>query len=193
MSDPAPGRTPGTPEAAEAQSAADGVGPDLLEEIQAEIARDLEEEKDPGGTAYQVVGAAVGIVVGVGGIVLSLGYGLGTLREPGAGLWPLIVSVLVTSLSVLLLLVGRTLEDTERFRRASLLPLAGAASFVVFAFLLPVIGFEIPALLLCVVWLRFLGGETWRSTVVVSVLTVAAFYALFLYGLRVPLPHLFAF
>ena len=65
------------------------------------------------------------------------------------------------------------------------------AGVYVFAFLLPVIGFEIPALLLSIVWLRFLGGESWRSTIAVSVGTVAAFYALFLYGLGIPLPHLF--
>ena len=56
---------------------------------------------------------------------------------------------------------------------------------------MPVIGFELPALAMCIVWLRWLGGETWRSTIVVGVLTVAAFYLLFLYGLRIPLPHLF--
>ena len=59
--------------------------------------------------------------------------------------------------------------------------------------LMPFVGFEIPALLMCAVWLRYLGGETWRSTVVVSVATVAAFYLLFLYGLRIPLPHLLVF
>ena len=42
-------------------------------------------------------------------------------------------------------------------------------------------------------WLRFLGGETWRSTIVISVATTAAFYVLFLYGLKIPLPHLIAF
>lgn len=177
----------------EAETTADGVAPDLLEEIQAEIAKDLEDERDPGGTAYQLAGALVGLVLGAGGVVLSIGYGLGTLREPGAGMWPLVVSALITALSLALLVVGRRLDDSERFRKASLLPIIGAASFVVFAFLMPLIGFEIPALVLCVVWLKFLGGETWRSTVVVSVLTVAAFYALFLYGLSVPLPHLFAF
>ena len=47
--------------------------------------------------------------------------------------------------------------------------------------------------LLGIVWLRFLGGESWRSTIVISVLTTAAFYGLFLYALSVPLPHLIAF
>lgn len=43
------------------------------------------------------------------------------------------------------------------------------------------------------IWLRFLGGESWRSTAVISVVTTIVFYLLFLYGLRIPLPHLIAF
>jgi hypothetical protein len=69
--------------------------------------------------------------------------------------------------------------------------LAGLATFVGLGLLIPTIGFELPALALCVIWLRFLGGESWRSTAVVSVATVAAFYLLFLYALSIPLPHLF--
>ena len=40
---------------------------------------------------------------------------------------------------------------------------------------------------------EFLGGESWRNTAVISVVTVAVFYLLFLYGLRIPLPHLITF
>ena len=69
--------------------------------------------------------------------------------------------------------------------------LSGLGTFAGLALLIPMVGFELPALALCVVWLRFLGGESWRSTAVVSVGTVAAFYLLFLYGLSIPLPHLF--
>ena len=47
--------------------------------------------------------------------------------------------------------------------------------------------------MLCAVWLRFLGGESWRSTALVSVGTVTVFYFLFLYGLSIPLPHLLSF
>lgn len=185
-------RTPAAPAAAGSVPAAGGgAEPDILAELQAEVAADLAEERPPqGGPAHQVVAALVFLVVGLAGAVLSYGYGLGSLREPGPGLWPFLVSVLVAVLSAVLLVVGRGLHDSEAFSRSSLLPAAGLVTFVVLAALLPVIGFEIPALLLCVVWLRFLGGESWRSTIVVSVVTVAAFYLLFLYGLRIPLPHL---
>ena len=166
--------------------------PDILAELQAEVARDLEEERPPaGGPAYQIVSALVLLAFGLWAGSRAYSYGLGSLRRPGPGLWPFVISTAIIALSVVLLVVGRKLTDSEQFSRSSVLPLAGLVTFVGFAFLLPVIGFEIPALLLSIVWLRFLGGESWRSTIAVSVGTVAAFYALFLYGLGIPLPHLF--
>jgi putative tricarboxylic transport membrane protein len=167
-------------------------GDDILAQLEAEVAHELEEHRPPaGGPAYQVIGALAALAVGVTGAVLAYGYGLGTLKRPGAGLWPFTVSMLIVVLSLLLLVIGRHLQDSEKFTRASLLVLAGLATFVGVGVLLPVIGFEIPSLLLCAVWLKLLGGESWRSTAIVSVATVAAFYLLFLYGLRIPLPHLF--
>lgn len=168
--------------------------PDILAELQAEVAQDLADERPPaGGPAYQVVAALVVLVIGLGAAFLAHGYGLGSLRRPGPGLWPFAVSLLIAALAVLLLVVGRHLDDAEKFTRSSLLVLAGGATFVGLGLLLPTIGFEIPAILLGIVWLRFLGGESWRSTIVISVLTTAAFYLLFLYGLKIPLPHLLAF
>jgi putative tricarboxylic transport membrane protein len=167
---------------------------DILAEIEAEVAHELEEDRPPqGGPVYQTVGAVVGIAIGVAGAVMSYGYGLGSLTEPGAGLWPFIVSVVIVVMSTVLLVIGRGLHDSEAFTRSSVLAVIGAVTFIGFGFLMPVIGFEIPSLVLCVIWLRFLGGESWRNTAVISVATVAAFYLLFLYGLRIPLPHLIAF
>ena len=102
--------------------------------------------------------------------------------------------MLIVVLAVVLLVVGRSLDDAEKFTRrqpgscCSASPRSSALGL-----LLPVIGFEIPSILLGIVWLRFLGGESWRSTIVISVVTTAAFYLLFLYALQIPLPHLIAF
>lgn len=171
-----------------------GAERDILAELQEEVARDLADERPPeGGPAYQVTAALAALAIGLGAAFLAHGYGLGSLRRPGPGLWPFAVSVLIAVLAVVLLVVGRQLHDAEKFTRASFLVLAGGATFVGLGLLLPVIGFEIPAVLLGIVWLRFLGGESWRSTIVVSVATTAAFYLLFLYALKIPLPHLLAF
>ena len=168
--------------------------PDILAELQAEVAQDLADERPPaGGPAYQIVAALVVLVIGIGGAYLAYGYGLGSLRRPGPGLWPFAVSVLIALLAIMLLVVGRHLDDAEKFTRASLLVLVGGATFVGLGLMLPTLGFEIPAILLGIVWLRFLGGESWRSTIVISVATTAAFYLLFLYALKIPLPHLLAF
>jgi hypothetical protein len=168
--------------------------PDILAELQAEIAQELADERPPvGGPAYQIVAALVVLAIGIGGAYLAYGYGLGSLRRPGPGLWPFVVSVLIAVLAVVLLVIGRKLDDAEKFTRASLLVLAGGATFVGLGLLLPTLGFEIPAILLGIVWLRFLGGESWRSTIVISIATTAAFYVLFLYVLQIPLPHLLAF
>ena len=165
--------------------------PDVLVELQDE-AQSLEEDRPPaGGPAYQVAGGLVALAIGLLGAILAYGYGLGSLRRPGPGLWPFVVSVVIVLLAVALLAAGRHLDDTEAFTRASVLPAIGCLTFLGVGALLPRIGFEIPSFLLCVVWLRFLGGETWRSTIVISLATVAAFYFLFLYGLRISLPHLF--
>ena len=166
---------------------------DILAELEAEVAHELEEERPPaGGPVYQIAGGLVGVAIGIGGAALSAGYGLGSLSEPGPGLWPFVVSVLIVMLCVALLVVGRGLGDAEAFTRASVLTVVGIVTFVGFGLLLPLSGFEIPALALCVIWLRFLGGESWRNTMVISVVTVTVFYCLFLYGLRIPLPHLIA-
>ena len=167
---------------------------DILAEIEAEVAHELEEDRPPeGGPAYQTVGALVGIAIGVGGGVMSYGYGLGSLHKPGPGLWPFIVSVLIATLSVVLLVVGRGLNDSEACTGSSALPAIGVVTFIAFGLLMPVTGYEIPALVLCAIWLRFLGGESWRNTIVISVATTAAFYFLFLYGMQIPVPHLIAF
>ena len=129
--------------------------------------------------------------VGVAGAVAAVALGLGTPSRPGAGLWPLAVSVAVVVLSLAQVVVGRRGGDGEKFSRYSWLSLAGLATLLGLVALLPVIGFEIPALLLSLVWMKFLGGESWRSAVLYSVLVVGALYAVFVGALGTNVPHLF--
>lgn len=129
--------------------------------------------------------------VGVAGAVAAVALGLGTPSRPGAGLWPLAVSVAVVVLSLAQVVVGRRGGDGEKFSRYSWLSLAGLATLLGLVALLPVIGFEIPALLLSLVWMKLLGGESWRSAVLYSVLVVGALYAVFVGALGTNVPHLF--
>lgn len=163
---------------------------DVLDALRAELEDSGDERPPAGGPFEQVLAAVVVLAVGIFGATRSLSYGLGELTQPGPGLWPFVVSVLIVVLAIALLVWGRELADAEAFTRSSAQPLIGVMTFVALAALMPVVGFEIPSFLLAVVWLRFLGGESWRSTLLVAAGTVAAFYLVFVIGLSIPMPRL---
>ncbi|TDO52565.1 tripartite tricarboxylate transporter TctB family protein [Kribbella sp. VKM Ac-2527] len=153
--------------------------------------RPVEEERPPPAGAWsQLTAALVAALLGVAGLIGSWRLGLGRLTEPGPGLWPFVISVVITLLSVVLAIIGRQALDSERFNRASLLVVVAVVTLVLLAVAMPLIGFEIPSLLLTFVWLRFLGKESWRSSIVISVVTVVAFHLLFVTALQIPLPRL---
>jgi hypothetical protein len=137
-----------------------------------------------------VVGVAV-VGLGVAALLGSLALGVGSARTPGTGTWPLMVSIALVALGLgLLAMTGRT-RDAERFSGASWLVLAGLTTMIAFVAVVGVIGFEIPATLLMFVWLRFLGRESWRLSIITSLATVVAFYIVFVGLLAVPIPHMF--
>jgi hypothetical protein len=168
-------------------------GHHLVDDLTPEdLAAQWEQEKPPAaGPGANVASALVVTAIGVAGTLGSLGMGLGSPADPEPGLWPFLISVLLMVLGIALALFGRNVLDAEKFSRSSLQVAAGLVSLIVFTLLIGRIGFEIPALLLCVVWLRFLGRETWRMTALLSVGITAAFYLLFVFALNVPIPHLF--
>ena len=161
----------------------------------AEAVREVEnaehDRPPPIGTLGNAIIAVVVIALGVATIVGAVSLGVGTAREPRAGTWPLLVGIVLAVLGAGLLAVVRRTADAERFTRASWLVLAAVATMVGFVAVIGVIGFEIPAALLCFVWLRFLGRESWRVSILTSLGVVAGFYLVFVAALAVPIPHLF--
>ncbi|WP_235563171.1 tripartite tricarboxylate transporter TctB family protein [Arthrobacter sp. Soil782] len=164
--------------------------PDLTPEgLAAEWAAD---SPPPSGSTANLAASLVAAGLGVAGMVIAVGLGLGTPGEPRPGTWPFIISLIIAVLALAQLVVGRRGGvDGERFSPLSRMAAFGFVTLLAMVWLMPVIGFEIPALLLCFVWMKFLGGETWRSATLYSVLVVAAFYAIFILGLGTSIPHLF--
>ncbi|WRH26315.1 tripartite tricarboxylate transporter TctB family protein [Arthrobacter sp. JZ12] len=158
------------------------------EELAAEWAA---ESPPPSGPIANLAASLVAVAVGVGGMVLAVGLGLGSPAQPGSGTWPFIICLIITVLALAQLVVGRRGGlDGEKFSPLSRMALFGFLSLLGLVWLMPVIGFEVPALLLCFIWMKFLGGETWRAATLYSVLIVAAFYAIFILGLGTNIPHL---
>lgn len=164
--------------------------PDLTpEELAAEWAAD---SAPPAGPAANLAASLVAAGVGVAGMVVAAGLGLGAPGEPRPGTWPFVISLIITVLALAQLAVGRRGGvDGEKFSPLSRMAGFGFATLLAMVWLMPVIGFEIPSLLLCFVWMKFLGGETWRSASLYSVLVVVSFYAIFILGLGTSIPHLF--
>lgn len=170
---------------------ADGAGADGADTPE-ELAAQWEAEKPPAaGPLANVVAALVVIGLGVFALVQSLGQGIGSAAAPEAGTWPFVVSLALIVLGVVLLVVSRNSTDAEKFSSASWAVLLGLATMVGFGLVVPVIGFEVPGVLLAFVWLKVLGREGWRTSIIASLAIVAAFYLIFVALLGTSIPHLF--
>jgi hypothetical protein len=157
-----------------------------------QLAAQWEDEKPPAaGALANAASSLVVLGVGIGAVILSVAMGLGTPSAPQPGLWPFIISCVMVALGLFQLIAGRHNRDAEKFTRMSISPLTGLVTLAAMVALMPLIGFELPALVLCIIWMRFLGGETWRSTVLISAIVVAAFYGIFVLALGTSIPHLF--
>lgn len=157
-----------------------------------ELAAQWEEEKPPAaGPMANAASSLVVLAIGIGALTLSVAMGLGTPEKPEPGLWPFLTSCVMVALAIFQLVWGRHNRDAEKFTRMSLSPFIGLATLAAMVALMPVIGFEIPSLFLCIVWMKFLGSETWRSALLVSAIVVAAFYGIFVLALGTSIPHLF--
>ncbi|WP_299037870.1 tripartite tricarboxylate transporter TctB family protein [uncultured Pseudokineococcus sp.] len=165
--------------------------PTVQEALDAADAPLDEEPPPPAGTVANLVVAVLVTGLGVATVVSSLALGIGSAREPGAGTWPFALGLVVVVFGLALVAGARRTADAERFPREALGVVAGIGTMVAFTALIGRIGFEIPGALLCFVWLRWLGGEGWRTSVLVSLGIVAAFYAVFVGALGVGVPHLF--
>jgi hypothetical protein len=157
-----------------------------------QLAAQWEDEKPPAaGPLANAASSLVVLGVGIGAVILSVAMGLGTPSAPQPGLWPFIISCVMVALGLFQLIAGRHNRDAEKFTRMSISPLTGLVTLAAMVAVMPLIGFELPALVLCIIWMRFLGGETWRSTVLISAIVVAAFYGIFVLALGTSIPHLF--
>jgi hypothetical protein len=156
-----------------------------------EAAPPVDDRPPPAGPVANYVAAAVVVVLGGAAVAGSLAIGAGSPSEPGPGTWPLIIGAALVVLGLVLVGQARRSDEAERFTRSSLLVVAAVASMIVYVAVIASVGFEIPTALLAFVWLRFLGRESWRTSIVTSLGIVVAFYALFVGALDVTIPHLF--
>ena len=138
------------------------------------------------GAQARVAGLAA-VAVGIAAALGARDLGVGSLTDPGPGLWPLVViAVLVISGAVVAVRPG---EGTEPIGREAWVVVVACLSLVVYTAVISNVGFELPTVLLLAFWLRVFGAESWRTTVAVSVGVTLVVYLVFILALGVALPH----
>nr|WP_304503514.1 tripartite tricarboxylate transporter TctB family protein [Corynebacterium lemuris] len=118
--------------------------------------------------------------------IASLPLEFGSFASPGPGLWPRLLIITGIIAAVAIAAFGRdSIVPSEQASKAKLLLYGGGI------FLLPVmynyIGFLIPAMLTLVVLFYFDSTLNLIKSVVLAAVVVTALYALFSYGLSLPL------
>lgn len=139
------------------------------------------------GAQARVAGLAA-VVVGIAAALGARDLGVGSLTDPGPGLWPLVVSaVLVITGAVVAVRPG---DDAEAIGRDAWTVVVACLTLVAYTAVIRVVGFELPTIVLLASWMRVFGGEPWRTTVAVSVGVTLAVHVVFILALGVALPHL---
>lgn len=128
--------------------------------------------------------AAIGIACAAYAATLPLG----TLGSPGAGVWPLILGIVLAVAAIVLFFFERDASDYEPLTKRSWIVVAAFGVMAGFAALFSVIGLTIPSLLLCILWMKFLANESWATSIGLGVLFTAVFVLVFGILLRVPMP-----
>lgn len=146
---------------------------------------------------HDVISSLIWIVVSALFCWESFDLGLGSLTEPGAGLFPFLISICFILFSAILFAaslrkrggfsfigIRKPWPDREGFRRIGLTVLF-LASYVV---ALNDLGFVLTTFVFIFLLLRFIEPQKWPSVVLGSLLISAGSYAIFEIWLRTNLP-----
>ena len=113
----------------------------------------------------------------------------GTPRAPGAGFFPVCLSVLLLVAGLAIVLRSfTTAPEPLRFTPQTWYVLVAAFTFVLYAFTVQTVGFVISTIAALLLLMRGLGGMSWTRAVIISVPAVTLSYLGFL-KLGVPLPR----
>ena len=131
------------------------------------------------------------LLVGAGFAMGATNYSMGTSARPGAGYFPLILSVILTILGAIVLFESLTIEteDGEPIGSIAWRPLSVIVlAIVVFAILLPRAGMFITIPILIII-VSFAGDEFgWIGVLISSVVLTAFSWLIFIKGLGLTIP-----
>jgi putative tricarboxylic transport membrane protein len=143
--------------------------------------------KLPSGFFLDLCLPAAGIII----IVVSLGYGFGTLKKPGPGLYPFFLGLSIALFGTMLLIAElRARIRFPLFQRGDLrIFLSMIAAFCLWILLMPLFGYLAMTLVATFGFCKIMKLEGWRKPLSISVGTTLFIYLLFDYWLYIDLPR----
>jgi putative tricarboxylic transport membrane protein len=143
-------------------------------------------------SAYLVIGAA-GFIFAIGYLAMSLQLPFGQLDQPGAAVFPVILSVIMMFACLATLWEGWRMNETLQVglpigmdRRRLLIMTCLLLGYIL---LLPWLGQLICSILFSLVLLRVLSDLSWLRIVLYSLALSLALYVVFIVLLKVPMPR----
>ncbi|MGO1181910.1 MAG: tripartite tricarboxylate transporter TctB family protein [Micrococcaceae bacterium] len=145
----------------------------------------IEDEPEDGSPLIgRLCVLALGAVAG-SAVFASYVLGIGSLTNPGPGLWPFSISLITFVLTIVLLILGCQWSATPQGGRKWVL--TAVVGIVVYCLILPVLGFIFATIPLVFFFMRIVGGSGWISTIVTAILAPLGSYYVFDVLLGVPL------
>lgn len=129
------------------------------------------------------------VAISIAAAAYSLTYPLGTVSNPGPGLWPTMGAILMVGSSITLLLRERPSEEYEPVSLNGLSVLAGMGLIIGSSAVLPATGLVISLALLITLWIKLLGRESWAIALVVGIVGAVVIYIVFDLLLGIPFPR----
>lgn len=123
--------------------------------------------------------------------ILSWGYGFGSLRQPGPGLYPFFIGAAIAVFSLFILIsewrsgTRKPLLDKEGARTLVLMTL----TFCLWIVAMPLLGYVVVSLLATYAFCKIMKLEGWWRPLAVSAGTALSIYVLFDYWLYIDLPR----
>jgi putative tricarboxylic transport membrane protein len=131
------------------------------------------------------------MVLGVIILVVSWGYGFGTFRRPGPGLYPFLIGALVLFFSMILLILEMKPKKSEPVftEGGALIFIFMIITFCLWIVVMPFLGYVVVTFLATFVFSKIMRLEGWWKPLAISVGTALFIYLLFDYWLYIDLPR----
>jgi heme A synthase len=138
-------------------------------------------------TIFDFILMVLGFII----LIVSWGYGFGTFRRPGPGLYPFFIGALVLFFSVILIILEMKPKKNEPVfvQGGPLTFILMIITFCLWIVVMPFLGYVVVTFLATFAFSKIMKLEGWWKPLALSVGTAVFIYLLFDYWLYIDLPR----